>query len=81
MPVSVQVEHTTHSLHDAKKRPRIVHVNDWQTGMVPAYLKIEYRRLPRYDKLGLGRTFRDRAVEWLRQQGAIERSDSDGTFQ
>jgi len=26
----------------------IIHVNDWQTGLVPAFLKIEYRGLPRY---------------------------------
>ncbi len=28
----------------------VVHVNDWQTGLVPAYLKIEYRTLPRYQQ-------------------------------
>lgn len=26
----------------------IIHANDWQTGLVPAYLDIEYRNLPRY---------------------------------
>lgn len=30
----------------------VIHCNDWQTGLVPAYLKIEYRRLPRYEKIG-----------------------------
>jgi starch synthase len=25
----------------------VLHVNDWQTGLVPAYLKIEYHHLPR----------------------------------
>ncbi len=29
----------------------IVHVNDWQTGLIPAYLKIEYRNLPRYQQI------------------------------
>ena len=26
----------------------VLHCNDWQTGLIPAYLKIEYRTLPRY---------------------------------
>ncbi|NUQ64915.1 MAG: glycogen synthase GlgA [Pirellulales bacterium] len=26
----------------------VIHANDWQTGLIPAYLKIEYRNLPRY---------------------------------
>ena len=26
----------------------LLHVNDWQTGLIPAYLKLEYRNLPRY---------------------------------
>lgn len=29
----------------------VLHVNDWQTGLVPAYLKIEYRNLPRYERI------------------------------
>ncbi|MGQ9576205.1 MAG: glycogen synthase GlgA [Thermoguttaceae bacterium] len=29
----------------------IIHANDWQTGLVPAYLKIEYHRLPRYGQI------------------------------
>ncbi len=29
----------------------VIHCNDWQTGLVPAYLKIEYRNLPRYEKI------------------------------
>ena len=28
----------------------ILHVNDWQTGLVPAYHKIEYRSVPRLDR-------------------------------
>ncbi len=27
----------------------VVHCNDWQTGLVPALLQIEYRRLPRFE--------------------------------
>jgi len=26
----------------------VLHCNDWQTGLIPAYLKLEYRNLPRY---------------------------------
>ena len=28
----------------------ILHANDWQTGLVPAYLQILYRGLPRYEQ-------------------------------
>jgi starch synthase len=29
----------------------ILHANDWQTGLTPAYLKIEYRGLPGYEQI------------------------------
>jgi starch synthase len=29
----------------------VIHANDWQTGMIPAYLKIEYHNLPRYQNI------------------------------
>jgi starch synthase len=29
----------------------VLHANDWQTGLLPAYLKIEYRSLPRYREI------------------------------
>lgn len=29
----------------------LIHCNDWQTSLVPAYLKIEYRALPRYEQI------------------------------
>ena len=29
----------------------VVHTNDWQTGLVPAYLKIEYHNVPRYQRI------------------------------
>ena len=29
----------------------LIHANDWQTGLVPAYLKILYRNVPRYQKI------------------------------
>ena len=30
----------------------VIHANDWQTGLIPAYLKIEYRGVPGYENLG-----------------------------
>jgi len=30
----------------------VLHANDWQTGLVPAYLKTEYRHLRRYQQIG-----------------------------
>jgi starch synthase len=32
-------------------RPDIIHANDWQTGLVPVYLREEYRRLPGFEKV------------------------------
>jgi starch synthase len=29
----------------------LLHVNDWQTGLVPAYLRIEYHHVPRYRRV------------------------------
>ena len=29
----------------------VIHANDWQTGLVPAYLKLDYCRLPRYQSI------------------------------
>ena len=29
----------------------LIHANDWQTGLVPAYLKIEYHAIPRYENI------------------------------
>ena len=29
----------------------LIHCNDWQTGLIPAYLKFEYRNLPRYRRI------------------------------
>ena len=29
----------------------MIHANDWQTGLIPAYLKIEYHNLPRYQQI------------------------------
>jgi starch synthase len=32
-------------------RVDVLHANDWQTGLAPAYLKIEYRNVPRYQRI------------------------------
>lgn len=29
----------------------VLHTNDWQTGLIPAYLKIEYHSVPRYEQI------------------------------
>jgi starch synthase len=29
----------------------VIHANDWQTGLLPALLKIEYRGVPRYERI------------------------------
>lgn len=29
----------------------VLHANDWQTGLIPAYLKIEYHSVPRYQRI------------------------------
>lgn len=29
----------------------VIHCNDWQTGLIPAYLALEYRHAPRYSKI------------------------------
>ena len=29
----------------------VIHANDWQTGLIPAYLKVEYCNLPRYRRV------------------------------
>ncbi len=29
----------------------VLHANDWQTGLIPAYLEIEYRAAPRYERI------------------------------
>ncbi len=30
----------------------VIHANDWQTGLVPAYLNVEYRGVPGYEQIG-----------------------------
>ena len=30
----------------------VLHANDWQTGLIPAYLKVEYRGVPGYEGIG-----------------------------
>ncbi|MCS7238317.1 MAG: glycogen synthase GlgA [Thermoguttaceae bacterium] len=33
-------------------RPDVLHCHDWQSGLVPAYLRLEYQTLPRYRQIG-----------------------------
>ena len=32
-------------------RPDVIHCNDWQTGLIPAYLKLEYANTPGYENI------------------------------
>jgi starch synthase len=40
------------AIHLLDLRVDVVHANDWQTGLVPAYLKVEYRGVPPYEGIG-----------------------------
>jgi starch synthase len=43
----------------------VLHANDWQTGLVPAYLKIEYRGIPRYEQVATLFTIHNMAYQGL----------------
>ena len=32
-------------------QPDVIHCNDWQTGLIPALLKVEYDSNPLYEKI------------------------------
>ncbi len=41
----------------------LLHANDWQTGLVPAYLKLEYARAPRYEHIATLLTIHNMAYQ------------------
>jgi starch synthase len=41
----------------------VIHCNDWQTGLVPAYLKLLYRNLPRYQRISTLYTIHNMAFQ------------------
>ena len=41
----------TEAIRLLKLETELVHCNDWQTGLIPAYLKTEYRGLPDYEQI------------------------------
>jgi starch synthase len=43
----------------------VLHANDWQSGLVPAYLKIEYRGVPGYEHVGTLFTIHNMAYQGL----------------
>ena len=43
----------------------VLHANDWQTGLIPAYLKIEYRPQPGYQRIGSLLTIHNLAYQGL----------------
>jgi starch synthase len=44
-------------------RVDVLHANDWQTGLLPAYLKIEYRGVPGYEQIGTVFTIHNMAFQ------------------
>jgi len=43
----------------------MVHANDWQTGLIPAYLKLEHRGVPPYEGIGTLFTIHNMAYQGL----------------
>ncbi len=43
----------------------VLHCNDWQTGLIPAYLRIEYRQRPGYEHIGTLLTIHNLAYQGL----------------
>lgn len=43
----------------------VIHANDWQTGLIPAYLKIEYRGVPGYETIGTLLTIHNMSYQGL----------------
>jgi starch synthase len=43
----------------------VIHANDWQTGLVPAYLKVEYRGVPGYEQIGALFTIHNMAYQGM----------------
>ncbi len=43
----------------------VLHCNDWQTGLIPAYLKIEHRGVPGYEQIGTLFTIHNMAYQGL----------------
>jgi starch synthase len=41
----------------------VIHCNDWQTGLVPAYLNIEYAQVPRYENIATLMTIHNMAFQ------------------
>jgi starch synthase len=46
-------------------KPDVIHANDWQTGLIPAYLKIEYRGVPDYERISTLLTIHNMAYQGL----------------
>jgi starch synthase len=44
-------------------QPDVIHANDWQTALLPAYLKIEYRGVPGYENVGTLLTIHNMAYQ------------------
>ncbi|VAX35985.1 Glycogen synthase, ADP-glucose transglucosylase, partial [hydrothermal vent metagenome] len=55
-------------------RPDIIHANDWQTGLIPALLKLEYQNVPGFEKTGSLFTIHN-----MQYQGSFEKMEMEKT--
>ena len=46
-------------------RPDVIHANDWQTGLIPALLKSEYRGVPEYENIASLLTIHNMAYQGI----------------
>ena len=53
------------SIREFDLKPNLIHVNDWQTGLIPAYLKTEYRDNPLYQGVASLLTIHNLAYQGL----------------
>jgi len=53
------------AIHLLDLQADVIHANDWQTALVPAYLKIEYRAVPGYEHIGSLLTIHNMAYQGM----------------
>jgi starch synthase len=51
------------SIRTLKLDVDLIHCNDWQTGLIPAYVEIEYRKVPHYEKIATLMTIHNLAYQ------------------
>jgi len=53
------------AIHLLDLKTDLIHAHDWQTGLIPAYLKAEYRGIPGYESIGTLLTIHNMAFQGL----------------